>query len=360
VDGLNIHTHEPVKWISPKGGDPLTATETEEWVLSNFASQQTLLRTLDGLSTVTGESKYRDAAKEAIKYAFENLTAPNGLFYWGHYVAYDALKDEVKYASSKSHILKVHYPYYDLMWQVDQTATERFIDAFWSAHVIDWSDLDFNRIAPYSDSLEKPWGHEYSEHPVFFQGKRGGGGFFNTGTSLAYAAATLSRMSQEDLPLIWSKRLIRRFIDTRHPATGMIKYLYNQLPLKVWRDDSKDYFSDPRSFVFPAGMFAEMRDQYQPEDVWPYQWMSVFLAQGTDINAKDDDGSTALHIAASNKNIELVEFLIEHGADVNAKNDKGYTPLYSAIWNSEAHVIWLLVRNGADVNYTPENDHLSS
>ena len=42
VDGLNIHTHEPVKWISPKG-DWRTATETEEWILSNFASQQTLL-----------------------------------------------------------------------------------------------------------------------------------------------------------------------------------------------------------------------------------------------------------------------------------------------------------------------------
>jgi hypothetical protein len=54
VDGLNIHTHEPVTWISPKG-DPLTATETEEWILSNLASQQTLLRTLDGLSAITGE-----------------------------------------------------------------------------------------------------------------------------------------------------------------------------------------------------------------------------------------------------------------------------------------------------------------
>lgn len=41
VDGLNIHTHEPVKWISPEG---------ERWVLSNLASQQNLFRTLDGLT----------------------------------------------------------------------------------------------------------------------------------------------------------------------------------------------------------------------------------------------------------------------------------------------------------------------
>ena len=70
VDGLNIHTHEPVKWINPDG---------EKWILSNFASQQTLLRTLDGLSSITGDPKYRDAAKEAIAYAFKNLRSPNGL-----------------------------------------------------------------------------------------------------------------------------------------------------------------------------------------------------------------------------------------------------------------------------------------
>jgi len=38
VDGLNIHTHEPVKWIDPSG---------ERWILSNLASQQSLFRTLD-------------------------------------------------------------------------------------------------------------------------------------------------------------------------------------------------------------------------------------------------------------------------------------------------------------------------
>lgn len=74
VDGLNIHTHEPVKWIDPDG---------TKWILSNLASQQNLFRTLDGLSKITGDPKYRRAAMEAIKYAFENLRSPNGLLYWG-------------------------------------------------------------------------------------------------------------------------------------------------------------------------------------------------------------------------------------------------------------------------------------
>ena len=66
VDGLNIHTHEPVKWISPKAEEPtpwpqlvFKATRTEEWIVSNFSSQQTLLRTLDGVSAITGDHEFR-------------------------------------------------------------------------------------------------------------------------------------------------------------------------------------------------------------------------------------------------------------------------------------------------------------
>ena len=46
VDGLNVNTHEPVKWIASNG---------DRWILSNLASQQTLLRTLDGLTTITAD-----------------------------------------------------------------------------------------------------------------------------------------------------------------------------------------------------------------------------------------------------------------------------------------------------------------
>jgi len=85
VDGLNIHTHEPVKWIAPNG---------DRWILSNLASQQNLFRTLDGLTKITGDPKYKQAAMDAIKYAFENLRSPNGLLYWGGHSAYDAGADK--------------------------------------------------------------------------------------------------------------------------------------------------------------------------------------------------------------------------------------------------------------------------
>ena len=52
------------------------------------------------------------------------------------------------------------------------------------------------------------------------------------------------------------------------------------------------------------------------------------LAAGADVNAKNDDGVTSLHLAALDGRKEVVELLIAKGADVNAKdNDVGFTPL---------------------------------
>jgi hypothetical protein len=42
------------------------------------------------------------------------------------------------------------------------------------------------------------------------------------------------------------------------------------------------------------------------------------------------DNATALHIAASRGDVEMVEALISAGANVNAENKKGFTPLFLA------------------------------
>ena len=138
VDGINIHTREPVKWISPKG---------ERWVLSNLASQQNFFRTLDGLTKTTGDPKYRQAAMEAIEYAFANLRTPNGLLYWGNTTAYDAQEDKVVGREKPyQHVLKANLPHYELMWRANPEGTRTFIESFWSAHILDWSNLAMDRI----------------------------------------------------------------------------------------------------------------------------------------------------------------------------------------------------------------------
>jgi ankyrin repeat protein len=49
------------------------------------------------------------------------------------------------------------------------------------------------------------------------------------------------------------------------------------------------------------------------------------LADGADVNAKDDIGDTLLHYAGGKGHKEIAELLIAKGADVNAKNDDGET-----------------------------------
>ena len=74
------------------------------------------------------------------------------------------------------------------------------------------------------------------------------------------------------------------------------------------------------------------------------------LAQGADVNEKDDNGRTVLHSAAFLGRARLVEFLIKHGADVNIRTPEGLTPLHLATKRGDATVVALLIENGADVN----------
>ncbi|UCE46588.1 MAG: hypothetical protein JSW47_13305, partial [Phycisphaerales bacterium] len=267
VDGLNIHTREPVKWIAPNGG---------RWILSNLASQQNLFRVLDGLTKTTGDPKYKQAAMDAIKYAFENLRTPGGLFYWGQITAYDALGDTPCGDTSRESI-KLHYPYYELMWEVDPDATKKLIESLWCSHVMDWSNLDFNRIGITTANLEEPWNHEYKADPMFFESKHGGCGFFVTASSLIQAGTTLYKLSHHEQSLVWSKRLAHRYVQTRHPKTGIASRMYNG----VWPplgDDLEENFRDPRTRVFPMLVFEETRYIYYPEPIAAsHPWLSFVV-----------------------------------------------------------------------------------
>ena len=56
-----------------------------------------------------------------------------------------------------------------------------------------------------------------------------------------------------------------------------------------------------------------------------------YIAAGTDVNAKDDNGFLPLHLAADRGHTEVVELLITKGAEVNAQSDGGNTPLDWAV-----------------------------
>jgi ankyrin repeat protein len=75
-----------------------------------------------------------------------------------------------------------------------------------------------------------------------------------------------------------------------------------------------------------------------------------FLNQGFDIDAKAESGSAALHIAAQNGYVELVDFLIAKNADVNLITDDGLTALHFAAQRGYTKIAASLIKAKIDVN----------
>lgn len=74
------------------------------------------------------------------------------------------------------------------------------------------------------------------------------------------------------------------------------------------------------------------------------------LNLGADVDGIDEEGNTALHMAAESGTENVVSFLVDRGADANAVNDEGDSPLHKATINNFVDIIGLLVTGHADVN----------
>lgn len=83
-----------------------------------------------------------------------------------------------------------------------------------------------------------------------------------------------------------------------------------------------------------------------------------FLEDGVDLETADEDGFTALHIAANYGHLELLDALIGLGADVEARcldKEGAQTPLHLAVWQNKKEALMALVEAGASVS-AQDND----
>jgi ankyrin repeat protein len=74
------------------------------------------------------------------------------------------------------------------------------------------------------------------------------------------------------------------------------------------------------------------------------------LQRKADVNAPQNDGTTALHWAAQANNIELADILLTAGAKASAANHDGATPMLLATINGNAPMVERLIKGGADPN----------
>ncbi|GMV97085.1 MAG: hypothetical protein AMXMBFR83_14440 [Phycisphaerae bacterium] len=213
VDGLHVESFAPVRWNN-KG---------QTWVLCNFANQQALMRTLDGLTALTGESGYRQAAQNAARHALQRLVTPNGLLAWGGHLAWDLDGERaVGEGGPYTHELKTSQPYYELMWRVDPAATRRVLEAVWGGHVLDWALLDFNRHADVRKPAVPRWDADFNESvDVPFPSVANNLSFVNVTPPLMHTGVMLGILGQSEPALKWTRRLVRRWQQGRDPKTGL-------------------------------------------------------------------------------------------------------------------------------------------
>ena len=74
------------------------------------------------------------------------------------------------------------------------------------------------------------------------------------------------------------------------------------------------------------------------------------VAAGTDLNAKEPEGSTLLILAAFLGQTEAAELLVKNGAELEARNNDGSTALLTAAFFCHSETVELLLESGADVN----------
>ena len=72
------------------------------------------------------------------------------------------------------------------------------------------------------------------------------------------------------------------------------------------------------------------------------RWCKQLIANDADANAKDSDGWTPMHYAATEGYGKVVKLLLANGADANAKDSDGWTPLHYAARRGYAEVVKLL------------------
>ncbi|WP_353272115.1 ankyrin repeat domain-containing protein [Wolbachia endosymbiont (group B) of Apomyelois bistriatella] len=78
--------------------------------------------------------------------------------------------------------------------------------------------------------------------------------------------------------------------------------------------------------------------------------VKLLVEKGANVNAKDIEGHTALHLAVTEKRLEIVRELIKSGGNVNAEEyGNKCTPLHLACMIGEKEIVKELVKAGGEI-----------
>lgn len=235
-DGCDSFTRKPVTWAN---------TDGTKWEPSNIASQQNLFRFFCGLSALTNLPKYKHATQDAIQWHFDHADS-SGLIRWGGHSFLDlkTLNSVGPENKNMVHELKHHCPFYELMYETDAKATCRLIKAIWNSHVTNWDTMEMSRHGRYGLPLDEAtlWNKPQNQQLEPLREMQGLS-FVNIGNDLVFCAGMLHKLDNDPKAISWAEFLMSQYVNSRHPATKLGSYQYNQ-PLQM--GDAPTNESDPR------------------------------------------------------------------------------------------------------------------
>ncbi|KAG8263197.1 hypothetical protein J6590_034882 [Homalodisca vitripennis] len=91
-----------------------------------------------------------------------------------------------------------------------------------------------------------------------------------------------------------------------------------------------------------------LRDSYMGSESM-INILNILLDHGAEIDCKDKDGMSPLHVALILNLTDGVEVLINRGADLNIQSKAGDTPLHCAAKNFNLDTVNMLLKNGANL-----------
>src|SRR5437868_3669295 len=91
--------------------------------------------------------------------------------------------------------------------------------------------------------------------------------------------------------------------------------------------------------------------------------VKLLVGKGARVKARDRNGMTALHYAASQASARIVAFLVSRGAEINAKTNADMTPLhyaagYAPMGDNAIKTVKLLISKGADLRVKTQGQTL--
>jgi ankyrin repeat protein len=197
----------------------------------------------------------------------------------------------------------------------------------------------------------------------------------NRGRSLLYLALMLERLDIFKMLLLYGTTMrisskyhqnlmIRYVIQHEHRDKELIKMTLEGYDDRIdWHsetpdsddDDDDDYYTHLRDdHVLLEDYCIYSRESLihwiSETDDTSEDIMDEILSRVRNINAKTEDGYTALHLAVGNKNVAMVTKLIDRRARIDETCYNGNTALHISIENGGTNIAKLLMERGANVH----------